>query len=429
VSTPTSPPAPAAARRRPAGRSAAALAALAVLAPGRASAQVPEGHALLVQAAPASSPALAWFDFLRRQATRVVPLAPLPIAVERVALGAASGDVLLAGASAAGAELFAGRLHGASLTGATRFATGLTGAVAGIAPLADGRWLVATRTNLWLVPPGGGPAQPLLPPATAPGCVDVVAGRGRVAVLGAVPQGGSVIFVVDVVTAAVTQHRLALGPATAIAASPRGVVIADAAGELFEVDDAYAVTPYARPGLGPVQGLLYDPFRKRHVLGYDGELRLLDGNGTSPPLPLPPGRVLDLDLAPHLSAFAVYGAACAGSAGLPQLGAVGTPHPGNDGFALTLAQALALAPAAVVLGGGSADLDLGGLGMDGCRLLAQPLLVLPASIAANGRALVALPIPPDPALIGGVAFTQFAVVDRGANRGGAAWSAGGRIRV
>jgi ELWxxDGT repeat protein len=104
-----------------------------------------------------------------------------------------------------------------------------------------------------------------------------------------------------------------------------------------------------------------------------------------------------------------YGSACAGTAGDPQIGAVGLPTIGNGSFALTVAQALPQSLALPFGSEGASNLSLGG----GCRLLLDVPLVPFSALAtdAAGTATFALPIPNDPTLVGRSLFFQWAVLD------------------
>lgn len=100
------------------------------------------------------------------------------------------------------------------------------------------------------------------------------------------------------------------------------------------------------------------------------------------------------------------GQGCAGSAGVPVLGAVGEPARGNARFALDVAGARPSAPAAVFLGVGDARLAFGP-----CTLRVLPLASLPLVVGANGSATLTLPIPADPSVRGLEFSAQAAIAD------------------
>ncbi|HKB16575.1 MAG TPA: integrin alpha, partial [Planctomycetota bacterium] len=122
----------------------------------------------------------------------------------------------------------------------------------------------------------------------------------------------------------------------------------------------------------------------------------------------------------------LYGSGCAGSGGFTPLLAAQTSSAatGNASFGIVLSRALGGSFAVLDLGlsstawlGVPLPLDLGFLGLPGCSLLVSaevPLLVATnGSGPGNGRALVPLPIPPDPTLPGAHVFFQWYVVDPG----------------
>jgi hypothetical protein len=69
--------------------------------------------------------------------------------------------------------------------------------------------------------------------------------------------------------------------------------------------------------------------------------------------------------------------------------------------------------------------DLGQYGMTGCMLWSSRGLVLGTGIDAAGNASVCVPIPSDPTRQDGIVYSQFLVVDIGANPLGATVSPGG----
>ncbi len=70
-----------------------------------------------------------------------------------------------------------------------------------------------------------------------------------------------------------------------------------------------------------------------------------------------------------------------------------------------------LSPVLLVLGASNPALDLTGVGLPGCTLLAFPDVLLPMTPTAPGPIYtVTVPVPADPSLIGGVAFAQGAML-------------------
>ena len=80
-----------------------------------------------------------------------------------------------------------------------------------------------------------------------------------------------------------------------------------------------------------------------------------------------------------------YGTSCGGS-----FGAVSTPLVGTEFFRVRLTGAMPNTPAVLFLSGLRTDLDLGLIGMNGCRLLVgpSPIIQVPATTDANGDALI-----------------------------------------
>ncbi len=117
---------------------------------------------------------------------------------------------------------------------------------------------------------------------------------------------------------------------------------------------------------------------------------------------IPPGSVLS-------------GTGCPGSAGLfPSIAAAGgNPVPGNDSFGVSLSRALGGTSAILILGFLPLSLNLATLGLPSCTLLASPDVLFASSTTTAGSALVPVPIPPVPSLVGAVAFLQWYVFDPG----------------
>ncbi|MCC6672152.1 MAG: hypothetical protein IT458_13910 [Planctomycetes bacterium] len=129
--------------------------------------------------------------------------------------------------------------------------------------------------------------------------------------------------------------------------------------------------------------------------------------------------VSELDTASLLA----YGAGCPGHQGLvPSIEILSLPALGNASFALHVSQALPGASTAVALGasrttfgGYRLPVDLGPIGMAGCALHTDVLLVLGQTIDAQGKGALRLPIPATPVLKGQFFTGQFFVHDPNAN--------------
>ena len=128
-----------------------------------------------------------------------------------------------------------------------------------------------------------------------------------------------------------------------------------------------------------------------------------------------------------------FGTACTGSnALLPDHtgGSVGEPNIGAN-IAWRLAQAKASSTAVLYIGGSKTlwgavplPLSLAGFGANGCWLNVAPTASLTTPTSAAGVASIPATIPNQPAFVGAHVFTQYAVLDLGANALGLAWSRG-----
>lgn len=121
------------------------------------------------------------------------------------------------------------------------------------------------------------------------------------------------------------------------------------------------------------------------------------------------GFVVATDLLP--AGTRRFGAATAGCAGLPVIGALSVPRVGNAGFALGCAHAPALGTGAVALSLGRLQAPLVVLG---AALWVDPFAPtdVPSSAAdAHGGAELGLAVPADPRLIGGSVHAQFLWLD------------------
>ncbi len=100
---------------------------------------------------------------------------------------------------------------------------------------------------------------------------------------------------------------------------------------------------------------------------------------------------------------------CPGTGGkIPSLLYLGNPKIGNSSFALSLSQGKPGSPALLVAGSKSTSVSLGG----GCTLkVGSPLVPFATLLDTKGGLRLPLPIPSDPALVGGHVHMQFFVYD------------------
>lgn len=132
--------------------------------------------------------------------------------------------------------------------------------------------------------------------------------------------------------------------------------------------------------------------------------------------------------------YTAFGAGCAGTAGVPELRAVGAPYVGTS-FRVRIANLPTAAFALLALGLSDRTWALGALpfpmaafGMPGCDLLVSPDATL-GMVAVGDTASATVAVPNSPALAGLVLFHQGLVLDPGANAAGAVVSNGARLFV
>jgi photosystem II stability/assembly factor-like uncharacterized protein len=109
-----------------------------------------------------------------------------------------------------------------------------------------------------------------------------------------------------------------------------------------------------------------------------------------------------------LAGAVTYGNGCGGTGGVvPALGAVGVPNIGNSGFAMSLRDALALAPTVLIVSSSRAAIRVGACDV----LVGAPLLQLAVTVDSVGRAQASLPVPALVTLAGLQLHGQQVVVD------------------
>jgi hypothetical protein len=143
-------------------------------------------------------------------------------------------------------------------------------------------------------------------------------------------------------------------------------------------------------------------------------------------------RTWDNSISGSISSF---GSACAGSAGNPIHNGTGTPDIGST-VAYTLSSAARFTPSVLMLGlsntgwsGGRLPLSLDVLGATGCALRVDPMVSYNRVTDSGGTASQNLPLPRDYALVGISLYTQFLILDRGANPAGLATTNGLRTTI
>ncbi len=143
----------------------------------------------------------------------------------------------------------------------------------------------------------------------------------------------------------------------------------------------------------------------------DGVPDLLVGD----PTPLAgAGRAKLVSGAPLPSGTTVTGVGCLGAAPfLPYLSTSGSPSIGNAGFGVVLSSAEPFAPTLLIAGISSLSIPLGGVGFPACTLLVFPDFLIPLPAGASGIALVTVPVPSNPLLIGALPRFQWLVATPG----------------
>jgi hypothetical protein len=213
----------------------------------------------------------------------------------------------------------------------------------------------------------------------------------------------------------------------------------DAGGTLHLVDPVSGVaSPFLPTALGRVGSIAVDSAGRVFVVAENGaSWTVHDVLGGGPPLWTSTVAIDDLIVAPAAAAtMLTFGTGCAGSgASAPVLGFTGPPALGST-FAVTLAGALAGAPAVLAFGSsrtadpfGPLPRDLAVLGMPGCTQYTDLGGTLAAIADGAGAAQLAFTLPSNPAFAGARVPVQWLCLDVAANAFGATTSSGGELFV
>jgi hypothetical protein len=241
--------------------------------------------------------------------------------------------------------------------------------------------------------------------------------------------------------AANTDHVVGTGyPPFYALAEWNGILLAgDAAGTLYTIDpvSGYAA-PFLATGLGRITSIAASSTAGIFVVAENpGTWSVYAVFAPAAPLYTSTVAVDDLVLGPAAVATMLsYGIGCMGSnAQAPSLGFTGAPALGSNA-AVTLAGALANAPALLVFGAsrvadplGSLPRDLAILGMPGCMQYEDLGGTLFALASVAGSAQLQFTIPNNPALAGARVPMQWLCLDAAANAFGATTSSGGEWYV
>lgn len=410
----------------------------AALAP--AAAQVPLGHAILGGADATTSAPLYWLlEPLQPGLTRLDASA-LPQRFRTSALHVLPGGqrVLVAGEvpTAQDDVVFTTAVLGGALAPLQPFGQGLRGrAVAMFMVAATAELVVVTDAGIHAAPATGGAFRPLTPITTRLGCLAAVLLEPGLVVATAVDTNGqALLWQVDLATQRVARLPLRMTGPLAVASGPRpgAVLVGEANGQLWAVDLGSLVrTAWLDLRRTPLRALWDDRDRQGWFAAVGSDLlRLGAQNTVGASVRLPGSSDFVLAYRGYQSRVSAYGSGCRGTGALlPEVGWQGRPVPGNDAFALTVANARASTVAAMMLGASATNVPLDRFGMPSCVLLTQPVLSLAATTTTTGFAQMPLAVPPDPTLAGVRLFVQWLVVDPGTNAASLVTSDGAAVEI
>lgn len=128
------------------------------------------------------------------------------------------------------------------------------------------------------------------------------------------------------------------------------------------------------------------------------------------------------------ASFTTTGQGCAGTNGIPRIGAVGTPLIGTW-FQVTLQQAPNLAPVVYAMGLVPNQVNLGLYGAPGCVVEHSPVISAALTAGSTGAASFPFQVPTHSSFVGMQIHSQWAVLDPGANQLGIVVSKGGVLTI
>lgn len=131
-----------------------------------------------------------------------------------------------------------------------------------------------------------------------------------------------------------------------------------------------------------------------------------------------------------------YRVLCTSSRMTPRLASKADPFVGNTRFSIDLSNAIANAPAVLLIGASNKSwnaiqlpLDLAPLGAKDCRLFTSIDLLSSIVADAGGNASLAVPIPNSNALKGVTFYVQWSIIDRFANNLGLSFANAAKIVI
>ncbi|MEZ5963495.1 MAG: hypothetical protein R3F56_06585 [Planctomycetota bacterium] len=412
------------------------LTALGPLTPGRG--QVPLGHAVVAGAASASAPALWEYEPLR---STLVPLdtraMPTPFQVSALHVLRGGARVLLAGAPPGNTDdsVLAAAVSSQAIGTPQVFAQGFRGRMLALFTVAALTEVVyVTEHGIFATAASGGTARSLTSSTTSLGATDAILVAPATVVVGAVDTlGQAILWQLDLNSMQLGSRPLRLAGRVSLATGPLlgTALLAETSGQIWLLDLQTLVrTPWLNVGRSPLRDLWSYGDQHAWFAAVGTDVVRISAQGVGQPVPLPPAGAQDLDYRAYESEVVAYGSACRGSAlRLADVGWQGRPVPGNDTFALTVGNARANTPVAMMVGAAATSIPLDVFGMPTCVAWTQPLVSIAAATTAIGAAQVPFAIPADPALAGAALFVQWLIVDPGANVVSLVVSNGAAVRI
>lgn len=180
-----------------------------------------------------------------------------------------------------------------------------------------------------------------------------------------------------------------------------------------------AASTFATTGLGEILAIVDDGNANTYIATTAGSV--YRSNNFTTPIYVSPHQLTDLDVGRVDQATQlVYGSGCGASGAAPQVATTPGPALGST-YSMQMTGAQPSTLGGIVLGYDRDDVDLSGIGLPGCALLAQFILIDAVLVDASGNGTTNLPIPSTPALIGTNLNSQFFVLE---TAGGIALSPG-----
>jgi len=241
------------------------------------------------------------------------------------------------------------------------------------------------------------------------------------------PGQASTIVAIDLTTNAVT--TLGTGYATIRSLGTVGSTTLLAGRQDGNIDfidtTTGAASSFMTTGLGEILAIVDDGNGNTYVATTTGSVYASPNFVT--PIYVSPHQLTDIDVGRVDQATQlIYGSGCGASGAAPDVATTPGPALGTT-YSMQMTGAQPSSLGGVVLGYDRDDVDLTGIGLPGCALLAQFIIIDAVLVDASGNGTTNLPIPSTPALAGTNLNSQFFVLEAA---GGIALSPGieGHIR-